>query len=196
LIANPSASLPWQGLAQGNSVAFDKSTDQWYNACEFDVWCDIQPKPMEELAMEFINRVVNALLHLHPWHGLIVHFPIALTSVALLFILLAFWRRSELLEQFAFFNIALAALGTAVAGLAGIRDFFVRFGGAAPYVNIKIFLGVSLLLLTAVIAVSRRRNPNLLWNPSTMVLYVAAFVCSFLLVSVLGFLGGAILYGF
>jgi uncharacterized membrane protein len=160
------------------------------------VWCDIQPKLMEEPAVEFINRVLNALVHLHPWHSLIVHFPIALTSVALLSIVLALWRRSELLERFAFFNIALAALSTAVAGLAGLRDFFVRFNGTAPYVNIKIFLGVSLLLLTATMGVSRQRNSNLLWNPSTMVLYVAAFVGSFLLVAVLGFLGGAILYGF
>jgi uncharacterized membrane protein len=146
--------------------------------------------------VEFINRVVNALVHLHPWHSLIVHFPIALTAVALLAIALALWRRSELLEQFAFFNIALAALSTAVAGLAGLRDFFVRFNGTAPYVNIKIFLAVSLLLLTAVMAVSRWRNSDLLWNPSTMVLYVSAFVGSFLLVFVLGFLGGAIVYGF
>lgn len=146
--------------------------------------------------MELINRVVNALVNLHPWHSLIVHFPVALTTVALPSILLALWRRSHLLEQFAFFNIALAAAGTALAGLAGLRDYFFHFGGTAPYVNIKIFLGVSLLLLTTVVAASRRRNPDLLWKPTTMLLYVAGFVGSFLLASVLGFLGGAIVYGF
>jgi len=146
--------------------------------------------------MELISRIVNAVANLHPWHALLVHFPIALTAVALLCIVLALWRRSELFEQFAFFNVILAALGTAVAGLGGLRDYFVRFDGSAPYVPTKIFLGVSLLLLTTVMVVSRQRRTDLLWNPSTMLLYVAGVVVSFLLATVLGFLGGAILYGF
>jgi uncharacterized membrane protein len=146
--------------------------------------------------MAFLERVVNALVNLHPWHTLTVHFPIALAAVALLAVVLALWRRSELFEKFAYFSIVLAAAATAVAGLAGLRDNLVHFDGAAPYMNIKIFLAVSLLLLTTVTALSRWRTPGLLWNPPTRILYVAAFVGSFLLVMVLGFVGGAILYGF
>jgi uncharacterized membrane protein len=145
--------------------------------------------------MDVISQVVNALVYLHPWHTLVVHFSVALPSVAALFILLALWRRSELFEQFAYINIVLAAISTAVAGLTGIRDHFVRFDGDTPYISVKIFLGVSLLLLTTVMAVSRRRNPDLLWNPSTVLLYVAGFGASFCLAAVLGFFGGAILYG-
>jgi uncharacterized membrane protein len=146
--------------------------------------------------MEFVNRVVTALVKLHPWHSLIVHFPIALSTVGLFFVLLALWRRSELYEKFAFFNVILAAISTAFAGLAGLRDNIVHFEGNAPYMNIKIFLGSSLLLLASVTALVRRRNAELLWNPSTRILYVAAYVGCFLLVAVLGFVGGAILYGF
>ena len=146
--------------------------------------------------MEFINRLVTALMELHPWHSLIVHYPVALTTVGFLSILLALWRRSELFEHFAFYIIVLVAITTALAGLAGLRDHFVRFGGDAPYVNAKIFLAISLLLLASVTALARRRNPELLWNPSTGILYVAAFAGCFLLATVLGFLGGAILYGF
>ena len=58
--------------------------------------------------MEFINRVIHALTELHPTHPMLVHFPIALTGAAFLFILLAYWRRNAGLEQAAFANIVLA----------------------------------------------------------------------------------------
>lgn len=146
--------------------------------------------------MEFINRLVTALVDLHPWHSPIVHFPVALSTVGLLFILLALWRRSELYEHFAFVNIVLVAISTAFAGLTGLRDHFVRFESDTPYVNVKIFLGISLLLLASVTALTRRRKLELFWNPSTRILYVAAYVGCFLLAAVLGFVGGSILYGF
>ena len=60
--------------------------------------------------MEFIDRLITALTELHPIHSMTVHFPLALTGAALLFLLLALWRRSELLEQAAFLNISLAAI--------------------------------------------------------------------------------------
>jgi uncharacterized membrane protein len=101
-----------------------------------------------------------------------------------------------MLEQVAFYNIALAAVSTLVAGLTGLRDNIVRFGGAAPNVNVKVFLGISLLILTSATALIRLRRPDILWRPTTTVLYLAAFAFSFLLAVALGFLGGVILYGF
>jgi uncharacterized membrane protein len=146
--------------------------------------------------MEFIARFINALVDLHPPHTMTVHFPIGLTGAALLFALLALWRRSQALEQVAYFNTALAAVSAVIAGLVGFRDHLVRFEGQAPLANLKIFFAVSLFALTLITALQRRRNPNLLWDPSTMVLYLAAFVGSFGLAATLGFLGGVILYGF
>jgi uncharacterized membrane protein len=146
--------------------------------------------------MELIQRVVYALVNLHPWHTLAVHFPIALSAVALLGILLALWRRSDFFERLAFVSMAIVAAGTAVSGLTGLRDNLFHFDGAAPYVEIKIFLGVSLLALTALTVIGRWRNPQLLWSASSRWLYVAAYLGSFLLAVVLGFVGGAIVYGF
>jgi uncharacterized membrane protein len=125
-----------------------------------------------------------------------VHFPIALTAVALFSIVVALWRRSELWEHFAFLGLGLAAVSTVVAGLTGFRDNLVRFDGAAPNVNAKIFLALTLLVLSTVTVVSRWRRGEILWNPSTTVLYLASFVISFGLAATLGFLGGVILYGF
>jgi uncharacterized membrane protein len=146
--------------------------------------------------MELVNQLITTLFDTHPWHVPTVHFPIALTGAALLFLILALWRRNEFMERAAFYNISLAALSTIIAGFTGYRDFVVRFEGEAPSSNAKIFLAISLFVLTTVIAVSRWRQPELLWRPSTMVLYVLAFIGSFILAAVLGFLGGIILYGF
>ena len=145
--------------------------------------------------MGLIARLINTLVNVHPMHSMVVHFPIALTGAALLFLALALWRRDETLERAAFFNITLSAISTIVAGVTGYRDNIVRFEGDAPLVNVKIFLAITLLVLTTVIAVSRWRNPQVLWKPSTMVLYALGFVGSFGLALTLGFLGGVILYG-
>lgn len=146
--------------------------------------------------MESITGLFNTIFEVHPWHVPTVHFPITLTGVGLFFLLLALWQRNEALERAAFYNITLAALSTLVAGFTGYRDYVVRFEGDAPYINIKIFLAITLFVLTTVIAVVRWRQPEVLWRPSTMVLYLTGFAASFILASVLGFLGGIILYGF
>lgn len=145
--------------------------------------------------MNIINQILNAIINIHPWHSLFVHFPIGLTGAAFLFIVLARWRRNESLEHAAFFVIALAAASTIVAGATGIRDDLVRFDGTAPFAPVKIFLGITLFLLTTTLALTRWRKRDLLWNPMTTVLYLAGFGGSFLLAITLGFIGGVILYG-
>ena len=146
--------------------------------------------------MDFITRFVNAIVDVHPLHSMTVHFPIALTGTAFLFLVLALWRRNEVLEQAAFYLIALSGISTIIAGLTGYRDNIVRFEGEAPLVNAKVFLAVTLFVLTLGITVSRWRDREILWRPSTMVMYLLAFTGSFLLAATLGFLGGVILYGF
>jgi uncharacterized membrane protein len=145
--------------------------------------------------MNILEQIVNAIVNIHPWHSMVVHFPIAFTGAALLFLVLARWRRNESLEQAAFFVMTLAAAGTILAGVTGMRDNVVRFEGGAPFVPVKIFLAVTLLILTGGLAISRWRRREVLWNPATTVLYLAGFAASFALALTLAFLGGVILYG-
>lgn len=145
---------------------------------------------------EFISRLFVAITDVHPIHSMTVHFPIALTGVALLFLMLALWRRNEGLERAAFYNITLAAIFAVIASLTGVRDNVVRYEGEASLAEVKIFLGASLIVLMLVIVVSRWRRPEILWTPSTMILYLLGFAGSFALAATLGFLGGVILYGF
>lgn len=147
--------------------------------------------------MDFINRLIYNLTQVHPIHTMVVHFPIALTGAALLFILLALWLRRDSLEQVAFANISLAAVSTILAAITGIMDNADIYQGAAPNASLKIVLASILLVVTTATALIRWRNPDLFYSPSTQrVLYISAYVVSFVLASTLGFLGGVILYGF
>lgn len=145
--------------------------------------------------MELINRIIYNLLEVHPLHTLVVHFPIALTGAAALFILLALWRRSAMLEQAAFANIALASLSTIAAGLTGMRDNLDIYEGAAPNAGSKIILAVILFIVTGLVTFARWRKPDL-FHSSGKVLYIAGYFISFAIAATLGFLGGVILYGF
>jgi uncharacterized membrane protein len=145
--------------------------------------------------MDFINRLIHAVTEVHPTHPMLVHFPIALTGAAFLFILLAYWRKNAGLEQAAFANIALASLGTIAAGITGIMDNARNYDGAAPNGGTKIILAITLLVLTAGISIVRYRNPEM-FQKANRLLYMASYGASFAIALVLAFLGGVILYGF
>jgi uncharacterized membrane protein len=145
--------------------------------------------------MDLINRIIHALTQVHPLHPMVVHFPIALTGAAFFFILLAYLRKSVMLEQVAFANIALASAGTIVAGATGYMDNLKNYDGAAPNASVKIVLAILLFVLTATISIVRFRNPDL-FQKSNPFLYAAAYGLCFAIALVLAFLGGVILYGF
>jgi uncharacterized membrane protein len=145
--------------------------------------------------MELINRIIHALTELHPTHPMFVHFPIALTGAAFLFILLAYWKKNSILEQAAFANIVLASLGTIAAGITGYLDNQKNYLGDAPNAGTKIILAIFLFILTAGISIVRYRNPDL-FQKSNPFLYTAAYGLSFAIALVLAFLGGVIIYGF
>ena len=144
--------------------------------------------------MSIFSQVIHDLLYVHPPHTLFVHFPIALTSAALFFILLALWKKSDILETVAFANLSLAAVSTIVAAIFGIRDNAAFYHGLAPNHMAKIILATMLFVVTTVTAILRWKNPGL-FHGRYKGLYVAAYFVSFILVAVLGYLGGVIVYG-
>jgi uncharacterized membrane protein len=144
--------------------------------------------------MAFLKELIHALTQVHPLHPMFVHFPIALTGAAFLFILLAYWRKNPMLEQAAFANISLAALSTVVAGITGYMDNIKNYSGTAPNANIKIILAITLFIITSNVSIIRYRNPQL-FDTGNRILYIAAYGISFAIALVLAFLGGVILYG-
>lgn len=145
--------------------------------------------------MDLINRIINAVTQVHPTHPMFVHFPIALTGAAFLFILLAYWKKSGMFEQGAFLNIVLASFGTVVAGFTGAMDNIRNYDGGAPNAGAKVLLAILLLILTASISIVRYRNPDL-FQKANPFLYAASYGLCFSIALVLAFLGGVILYGF
>jgi uncharacterized membrane protein len=145
--------------------------------------------------MDFIDRLIHAITQVHPTHPMFVHFPIALTGAAFLFILLAFWRKSQSLEQAAFANMVLAAISTVVAGFTGAMDNMKNYDGAAPNAMIKITLALVLFILTTSLSIVRYRNPEI-FQKGNKFLYMASYGLSFGIALTLAFLGGVILYGF
>jgi uncharacterized membrane protein len=149
-----------------------------------------------ENPMDFILRIFHNLTQVYPLHPMTVHFPIALTGAALLFILLALWRHSENLERAAVANLALAAAGTILAAALGIHDNLASFNGNAPHHDAKIILACILFLVTTVTAWVRWRKKSLFQDKAARIIYVAAYFISFGISAVLGFLGSVITYGF
>jgi len=143
--------------------------------------------------MTLIQTIIHALTA-HPIHTLLVHFPIALTTTAFFFILLALVKKSDLLEKIAFANLSLAAVSTIVTGAAGIMDNAKYYGGLAPNHITKIILASTLFVLSSVTAIIRWKNPNLFHSRAKW-LYVLMYFIFFAIASVLGYLGGVIVYG-
>lgn len=144
--------------------------------------------------MDIINRIIHALTELHPIHTMFVHFPIALTGSAFLFVLLAWWRNSKTLEQTAYYNMILAAISTFFAGATGVYDNNLNYDGEAPFAPVKIFLGLTLSILSVALVITRKKKPDLFERSRFM--YVLVYGVCFVIALVLGFLGGSILYGF
>jgi uncharacterized membrane protein len=146
--------------------------------------------------MDIIEKIIYNLTQVHPFHTMIVHFPIALTGAALFFILLALWRRSDTLEQVAFANISLASVSTVAAAITGMMDNAAFYEGDAPNSGLKLILATILFVVTTSTALVRWKKPDIFHTPVQKFIYIGAYVVSFALTAVLGFLGGVILYGF
>lgn len=145
--------------------------------------------------MDFINRFITVVTQIHPTHPMIVHFPIALTGAAFLFVLLAWWKNNATLEQASFANMVLATISVVVAGITGLMDNVKNYEGDAPNATAKVILAALLFLLTAGISIIRYRNPSI-FASGNRALYSAAYGLSFFIALALAFLGGVILYGF
>jgi uncharacterized membrane protein len=145
--------------------------------------------------MELIERIINAVTQLHPLHPMIVHFPIALSGAALLFIIIAMIRKDKNFEKYAYANMVLTVFATLAAGLTGMYDNMVNYEGDAANTDIKFILAIVMFAVTLITVVIRMRNPNI-FNSRGRVIYISGYFISFIIVTVLAFLGAVILYGF
>jgi uncharacterized membrane protein len=142
-----------------------------------------------------LARLVEIATQVHPVHPLLVHFPVALSFLGLLLVALAWWRADPFFEKAAHYDQGLLALSVIPAMAAGIFDNATRYVGNAPNGQLKITLSVLLLVIAAGAYVWRRRRPDLLTTSPGRYLYVLSFLACVGLVTILGFLGGIIVWG-
>ena len=131
----------------------------------------------------------------HPNHPRLIHFPIALSYLGVLVVLLAWLRRDAFFERVAFYTILLLALSTVPAGVTGMLENQAHYAGNAPNAVLKITLAVLLLLIAAGATLWRWRKPDILNGSFSKYLYVLAFVICAGLTTLLGALGGIIVWG-
>jgi len=130
-----------------------------------------------------------------PLHPAVVHFPIALYLLGVLFTAGYLWRRTPDYERFAYWSFILAWAGTAAAALVGLVDQ----GGLAPgdprrdAINNHITGGVALLILNGLVVYYRFRWEDVLTGPRRWQ-YLGLVAAGLAALVTTGFLGGDLVY--
>ena len=65
----------------------------------------------------------------HAQHVVLVHFPIALCLVAVMFDFLALWRKSRILAEVAYYNLSVAAIATVPVIATGLLAWHFQLEG-------------------------------------------------------------------
>ena len=68
-----------------------------------------------------IGKLLETIFVTHPLHGMLVHFPIALSFAGFIFLLLALRERSTALERAAFYCMVMTAVFSVLASFSGYR---------------------------------------------------------------------------
>jgi uncharacterized membrane protein len=130
-----------------------------------------------------------------PFHPIVVHFPIALYLLGVLFTLGYLWRRAPDYERFAYWSFVLAWISVAVAALAGLVDQ----GSLAPNdprrasINKHITAGVALLVINGLVVYYRFRWADVL-SSSRRWQYLGLMMAGVVALVVTGWLGGELVY--
>ena len=129
-------------------------------------------------------------------HPILVHFPNALVSVALLFLLLSWVFELRCFEPAAFYLLVVVLLSAPIAAAAGYYDWKTRFNGELTLI-FKIKLGCSLLLIALlfILVVWRLIDDTIFIFSSTKLIFMLLVSGALILVSVLGHYGGIITFG-
>jgi uncharacterized membrane protein len=126
----------------------------------------------------------------HAQHPILIHFPIALFVISLLFDLLGARRNDGTLRAAGFYNLVVAAVSAYAAAGSGLLARQFLYGGAAltGYLLYHLLLGIGLTLLLTLLAWMRvrQRSPE---QPVSRA-YVALALLGLILIIITGHLGG------
>jgi uncharacterized membrane protein len=130
-----------------------------------------------------------------PFHPVVVHFPIALYLLGVLFSAGFLWRRSPDYDRFAYWAFVLAWISVGVAAVVGLVDM----GALAPgdprriSLNNHITAGVGLLVINGLLVYYRFRWANVLTSARRWQ-YLALMAVGVVVLVITGWLGGDLVY--
>jgi uncharacterized membrane protein len=101
----------------------------------------------------------------HAQHVAMVHFPIALIVVSVLFDLLSQWKRNPALLRASYYTVIVAAISALPTVATGILAWQLQFHGKVPRGNLKLhislaFISSVLIWLVCWLQIRERRDPR------------------------------------
>jgi len=147
--------------------------------------------PEEAPQASLAQRVAS----LHP-HSVVVHFPIALSTVVPLFSILYMLTGAPQFEASSYYLLLLATLSTPVGGLSGVFSWTVSYGAKrSTNFRRKIGLSIALAVISLTLSVWRTLVPDILLSPSGLSsAYVLLQLVLAIVAGALGHIGGMIIF--
>ncbi len=150
--------------------------------------------PTEVAAGPFAIKTL--LFPKHAQHPVIVHFPIALLVISLIFDLLGALKRNPALTTAGYYNLIVAGISAPIAVVTGLLAWIFAFGEATlqGILLYHLILGVAtLILIEALLWIRVRQRGRLEGAAGRAYVIVGAF--AFLVIAVTGHLGGTLAQG-
>lgn len=131
-----------------------------------------------------------ALLAPHAQHPVIVHFPIALFIVSVMFEVLALWRKQPAFELVAYFNLFAAAISIPFTIVTGLLAWQWQLEGAALKGNLRIHFAFALTTAAVVLFAFWYRYRLKKNGESPRVSYFTLLAAGLVMITITGHLGG------
>jgi uncharacterized membrane protein len=131
-----------------------------------------------------------ALLARHAQHPVIVHFPIALFILSVIFELLAAWRKNPVLASAAYYNLLGAALSVPLAVGTGLAAWQWQLEGAKLKGNLQLHLVFGLTSAAVILLLCSMRSWLRIKNIPPGITYIALTLCGMIAITLTGHLGG------
>lgn len=134
--------------------------------------------------------VKSALLAKHAQHVVIVHFPIALSLMSLLFDVLGRWRRASELATAAYYNLVGAAISSLAAVATGLAAWQWQLGGTRLKGNLRLHLIFAITCTLMLWALWWMRSRHRQAGQPPGVVYFAVATAMAVAIALTGHLGG------
>jgi uncharacterized membrane protein len=145
---------------------------------------------MKLLASQNPFDLKAALLQGHAQHPVVIHFPIALFIVSVVFELLALWRKQPVLAAVAYYNLLGAAITVPFAIVTGLGAWRWQLEGATLKGNLRLHLLCALTSAGLIFLLCWMRARLRAKGISPRIVYFTVTVLALMMITLTGHIGG------